>query len=120
MISKKIILISFFSLILSFNHAQAGKFWELNVEELVTRHASPVTAFLNIGTGEDQTIEEIAALIKSVVGFTGEIHWDSTKPDGTLKKLLDVSKLRALGVTAFLSLEEGISRVYNQYLQQTQ
>ncbi len=93
---------------------------ELNVEELVTRHASPVTAFLNIGTGEDQTIEEIAALIKSVVGFTGEIHWDSTKPDGTLKKLLDVSKLRALGVTAFLSLEEGISRVYNQYLQQTQ
>jgi GDP-L-fucose synthase len=95
---------------------------ELNVVDLVTRHASRVTGevspvtFLNIGTGEDQTIAEIALLIKSVVGFTGEIHWDSSKPDGTLKKLMDVSNLRALGVTKFISLEEGIKSVYRQYI----
>jgi len=95
---------------------------ELNMEDIlqppssfVPRPSSPVT-FLNIGTGEDQTIAEIAALIKSVVGFTGEILWDNTKPDGTMEKLLDVSKLRTLGVTGFLSLEEGINSVYNHYI----
>jgi GDP-L-fucose synthase len=71
--------------------------------------------FLNIGTGEDQTIAEIAALVKSVIDFTGDIRWDITKPDGTLKKLMDVSKLRVLGVKSFLSLEEGIRSVYRQY-----
>jgi len=71
--------------------------------------------FLNIGTGEDQTIAEIASLVKSVVGFTGDIRWDTTKPDDTPKKLMDISNLRAIGVTGFLSLEEGIRSVYTQY-----
>ena len=87
---------------------------EINIEDLVRRYAANVT-FLNIGTGEDQTIAEIAALVRSVVGFSGEIRWDSSKPDGTLKKLLDVSKLRSLGVTGFLSLEDGIRSVYSHY-----
>ncbi|MEI6681833.1 MAG: GDP-L-fucose synthase [Bacteroidota bacterium] len=87
---------------------------EVDVAGLVARYGSLVT-FLNIGTGVDQTIAEIANLIKSTVGFTGEILWDSTKPDGTLKKLMDVSKLRAMGVTSFLSIEDGIRSVYSRY-----
>jgi len=72
--------------------------------------------FLNIGTGVDQTIGETAVLIKSVIGFTGKILWDNSKPDGTMKKLMDVSKLRSFGIGGFLSLNEGIDRVYAQYL----
>ena len=72
--------------------------------------------FLNIGTGVDQTIGETAVLIKSVIGFTGKILWDNSKPDGTMKKLMDVSKLRTFGIGGFLSLNEGIDRVYAQYL----
>ena len=93
---------------------------EINVADLTepglfpSSHAHPLT-FFNIGTGEDQTIAEIAALVKSIVGFTGEINWDNSKPDGTLRKLLDVSKLRALGVTGYISLENGIRAVYKQY-----
>jgi GDP-L-fucose synthase len=95
---------------------------ELNVEDLVNLNTpllpdpSPCVTFLNIGTGEDQTIAEIASLVKSVVGFSGEIRWDNTKPDGTLKKLMDVSKLRAMGVTGFLSIENGIKSVYSHYI----
>jgi len=95
---------------------------KINVKDLVNSQSSivnpqssPVT-FLNIGTGEDQTIAEIASLVKSVVGFAGEIRWDNTKPDGTLKKLMDVSKLRAMGVTGFLSIENGIKSVYSHYI----
>ena len=90
-------------------------FEEVDVAALVERYNSNVT-FLNIGTGVDQTIAEIAAIIKSTVGFTGEISWDSTKPDGTLKKLMDVGKLRAMGVAGFISIEEGIKSVYSRYL----
>ncbi len=88
---------------------------EINTEDLVTHNTSPVTAFLNIGTGEDQTIAEIAAMVKSVVGFTGEILWDHTNPDGTLKKLLEVSRLFSLGWKPSYSLPEGIASVYSEY-----
>jgi len=97
---------------------------ELDVAALVTRHSSLVTGhsspvtFLNIGTGVDQTIADIAAMIKSLVGFGGEIHWDNSKPDGTLRKLLDVSILRTIGVTRFVSLENGVTAVYKQYSRQ--
>ncbi|MCX6306279.1 MAG: GDP-L-fucose synthase [Bacteroidetes bacterium] len=83
---------------------------------IVNRKSSIVTAFLNIGTGEDQTIAEIATLVKEVVGFSGEILWDKTRPDGTLKKLLDVSLIRSLGWSPSYSLKEGISKVYHQYV----
>ena len=88
---------------------------ELNAGDLVTRNASRVTAFINIGTGVDQTIYEIATLVKSIVGFTGEIRWDHTKPDGTVKKLLDISSLKNMNWMPEYSLEEGIKTVYNQY-----
>jgi GDP-L-fucose synthase len=71
---------------------------------------------INIGTGHDLTIKELAKMIKSIVGFTGKVNWDITKPDGTFRKLLDVTKIRNLGWKENIGLEEGIRFVYNKYL----
>ncbi len=70
--------------------------------------------FVNVGTGEDITIEDLVLLIKKIVGYDGQIKYDFTKPDGTPRKLMDVSKLTALGWQATVSLEDGIRQVYNQ------
>lgn len=70
--------------------------------------------FLNIGTGQDITIRELVLLIKDIVGYKGEVKQDTTKPDGTPRKLMDVSKLNALGWKASISLEEGIKKVYEE------
>lgn len=67
---------------------------------------------VNIGCGEDLTIKELALLIKKIVGFTGELKFDSSKPDGTPRKLLDVTKLHSLGWKHKINLEEGIRSVY--------
>ncbi len=71
---------------------------------------------LNIGTGEDLTIRELANTVMDVVGFQGELLFDSTKPDGTPRKLLDVSALHALGWKAKTSLREGIAASYADFL----
>ena len=71
---------------------------------------------VNIGTGEDITIKELADLVRSIVGFDGEIIWDTTKPDGTPKKQLDVTKLNSLGWKSSFSLKEGIEKTYKWYL----
>lgn len=73
---------------------------------------------VNIGTGEDLTIKELAQIIKEVVGFKGEIKFDPSKPDGTPKKLLDVSKINSLGWKAQTPLREGIKKVYDWFLSQ--
>ena len=73
---------------------------------------------INIGTGEDVTIAELAATIAEVVGYEGEIVWDTSKPDGTPRKLLDVSRLRALGWAPRINLREGIADTYRWYLAQ--
>ncbi|NND94727.1 MAG: GDP-L-fucose synthase [Flavobacteriales bacterium] len=70
--------------------------------------------FLNVGTGEDISIKELALLIKEVVGFEGELTFDSSRPDGTPRKLMDVSRLNALGWKASIGLREGIERVYHE------
>ena len=70
--------------------------------------------FLNIGTGEDVTIKELALMVKEVVQFTGEIKFDSNKPDGTPRKLMDVSKLHALGWKHKIELDKGIKNVYDE------
>lgn len=70
--------------------------------------------FLNVGTGEDITIRDLALLIKDIVGYRGEIIQDTSKPDGTPRKLMDVSKLNALGWKASISLEEGIKKIYEE------
>jgi GDP-L-fucose synthase len=71
---------------------------------------------INIGTGKDLTIKDLANIIKSVIGFTGQLLWDDSKPNGTFRKLLDVSKINRLGWKAKISMEVGISLVYNNYL----
>lgn len=75
------------------------------------------TEMLNIGTGEDISIKELALLIKSIVGFEGELIFDSSKPDGTPRKLMDVSRLHKLGWKHKIDLKEGIERVYSEFKQ---
>jgi GDP-L-fucose synthase len=70
---------------------------------------------INIGTGKDLMIKELAEKIKAIVGFKGNLEWDNTKPDGTFRKLLDVSKINSLGWKETIGLEEGISSVCKQY-----
>lgn len=70
---------------------------------------------INIGSGEDISIRELATLIKQIIGFDGELMFDTSKPDGTKQKLLDISKLKALGFTPQISLEQGIKSVYENY-----
>jgi len=72
---------------------------------------------VNIGTGEDVTIKELAETIQKVVGFQGMIQWNTSKPDGTPRKLMDVSKLHNLGWKHSITLEDGITRVYQDYIQ---
>lgn len=71
---------------------------------------------VNAGTGKEITIAELAALVAETVGYTGSIVWDATKPNGTPRKLLDVSKATALGWTYTTELEEGIRRAYADFL----
>lgn len=71
---------------------------------------------VNIGTGEDVTIKELAELVRKEVGYEGEIAWDTTKPDGTPRKWLDVSKLHALGWKHSIALQDGIRGTYSWYL----
>lgn len=71
---------------------------------------------VNIGVGDDVTIRELAEVAKEVVGYTGEVVFDSTKPDGTPRKLLDVSRLKSLGFVARISLEEGVRLTYGDYV----
>jgi len=73
--------------------------------------------FVNIGTGEDISIKDLALLIKSVVGYHGDLKFDTSKPDGTPRKLMDVSKLHSLGWKHKIDLEQGIRSVYQQYTQ---
>lgn len=71
---------------------------------------------INVGTGSDITIEDLAHLVKKIVGFEGEIVFDTSKPDGTPKKQLNVSKINQLGWSATISLEEGIRLAYSSFL----
>ncbi len=73
------------------------------------------TEIVNIGVGEDISINEVAALIQEVVGYEGEVVYDSSKPDGTPKKLLDVSRLNSLGWKAKTNLREGITKTYEWF-----
>jgi GDP-L-fucose synthase len=71
---------------------------------------------VNVGVGEDISIKELAEKIKSIVGYEGEIIFDTTKPDGTPRKLVDVSKINALGWKASISLDEGLQKAYQWFL----
>ena len=71
--------------------------------------------WINVGTGTDVTIRELTELVASVTGYRGRITWDSSKPDGTPRKLLDVSKLSNLGWRAKIALREGLEKTYASY-----
>jgi len=73
---------------------------------------------LNIGCGEDQTVREMANQVAEIVDYKGDVVWDKSKPDGTKRKLLDVSKLNNLGWRPAISLQEGIERTYGWYLKE--
>ncbi|NYE05898.1 GDP-L-fucose synthase [Bacillus niacini] len=72
---------------------------------------------VNIGVGEDISIKELAGKIKKVVGYTGEIKFDTTKPDGTPRKLVDVKKLNLLGWRATTTLDDGLEKAYNWFIE---
>ncbi|MBU4318318.1 MAG: GDP-L-fucose synthase [Proteobacteria bacterium] len=86
-------------------------------DETVKNHltAYPSPCFVNVGVGSDLPIQELAQIIKGIVGFQGTLNFDASMPDGTPRKLLDVSRLTRLGWTAGISLEEGIARTYGWY-----
>lgn len=72
---------------------------------------------INVGTGKEISIREVAELIVRTVGYQGQLHWDGSKPDGTLRKLTDVSKLHQLGWHHTIEIDEGVSKLYDWYLQ---
>ena len=72
--------------------------------------------FVNVGTGEDVTIRQLAEMVKETVGFDGDIHWNTDKPDGTPRKLMDVSRLHALGWKHTTELRQGLETTYQDFL----
>ena len=94
-------------------------------DEIVASNSSPHgggreeeirNTHINIGTGEDIRIKDLAELIKEIVGFQGELYFNSDKPDGTMKKLTDVTKLKALGWEFKMTLKKGLVEIYNWYI----
>lgn len=86
-------------------------------EKTYKANTKPMLSHVNIGTGKDCTIRELAETIAKVTGFKGEIRFDPSKPDGTPRKLLDISRLNALGWKATISLEDGIRQTYQWFLE---
>ena len=80
------------------------------------RHTQPMLSHINVGTGVDCTIRELAETIVKVTGFRGDLVFDGSKPDGTPRKLMDVSRLAALGWRASIGLEDGLRDAYAWFL----
>lgn len=80
------------------------------------KHTEPMLSHINIGTGVDCTIKELTDTIAKVVGYTGDIVWDSSKPDGTPRKLMDVNRLKSLGWQYSIDLEHGLKQTYDWFL----
>lgn len=91
---------------------------DLDVDTYV-RETLPMLSHINVGTGSDISIAELAQLIADVTGFEGTLSFDASKPDGTMRKLMDVSRLSRLGWTASIELHEGVAETYDWYLRQT-
>jgi GDP-L-fucose synthase len=81
---------------------------------LASSEAQP--PLINIGWGEDYTIRDLANRVRRIVGYKGEITWDSSKPDGTPRKLLDITRMKALGWSPRVSIESGLQRAYQDFL----
>ncbi len=85
-------------------------------EETYQTHTQPMLSHINVGTGQDCTIRELAETIARVTGFKGQLSFDSTKPDGAPRKLMDVSRLESLGWKAGIGLEEGLQSAYSWFV----
>lgn len=83
--------------------------------DVYTAHTQPMQSHINVGTGKDVTIRELAQTIAAATGYAGKITFDSSKPDGTPRKLMDVGLLRQLGWQAEITLEQGIKDTYTWY-----
>lgn len=97
----------------------AASIFVMNIDvHTYKQHTQPMLSHINVGTGIDCSIKELAETIAKVTGYEGNIVFDSTKPDGTLKKLMDVSRLKQLGWQYSISLEDGLASTYDWFLQQ--
>ena len=93
----------------------------LNLSKKVyDENTSPTLSHINVGTGADITILELAQLIAKLTGYTGKISTDPTKPDGSMRKLMDVGRLAKMGWRARIQLEQGLADTYEWYLANTQ
>ena len=86
-------------------------------KEIYSKYSSPMLSHINVGTGTDVTIRELATSIREVVGFSGEIVFNPSQPDGTPRKLLDVGKLSQMGWNFEVSLRDGLERTYKWFLE---
>ena len=96
--------------------AQASLFVLELDEETYQANTKPTLSHINIGTGKDVTIREMAETMKEVVGYTGRLTFDTTKPDGAPRKLIDVSRLSNIGWNYSVNLKDGLSKTYKWYL----
>ena len=97
-----------------------GSVYALNLDEASLKEhllSYPKPCFVNLGTGIDVTIRVLAETIKEVVGYQGRLAFDATKPDGTMRKLQDVSRMKAIGWEAKVVLREGIEKTYQWFLE---
>jgi GDP-L-fucose synthase len=97
--------------------AEASVFVMNLADETYQANTSPMQSHINVGTGQDCTIAELASTMAEVVGFRGEIVFDTSKPDGTPRKLLDVGRLAAMGWEARISLRDGLEDTYRWFLE---
>jgi GDP-L-fucose synthase len=84
--------------------------------EAYARHTQPMLSHVNVGCGEDVTIGEVARLVADVVGYAGTITFDTSRPDGTPRKLMDSSRLQSLGWQPSVGLREGLGLAYHDFL----
>ena len=84
--------------------------------ETYQANTQPMLSHINVGTGEDCTIRELVETVAKVTGFKGEIKWDTSKPDGAPRKLMDVSRLHALGWKHTYNLEQGLNHAFDWFL----
>ena len=81
--------------------------------------AKDIGEFVNIGAGKDITIKEIAKIVSETVGFSGDISWDASKPDGTPKKLMSISRIKKLGWQPKIDIRTGLKKYYEWYLKKS-
>src|SRR5690606_1906293 len=87
-------------------------------KRLYDMETDPMLSHINVGTGNDVSIADLARLIADVTGFEGQITFDTSKPDGTMRKLMDVSRLTRMGWSASIPLEQGLRDTYDWFLKQ--